>query len=200
MPLETGFSLSQPQKSPIQKIRKSKMQTYLIFHLGAVRRNPAQTRTSRFSDFQIQAEFYFPINRSFRIFETTEQAKHQTIGDPTIYFVHCPLEVCSPRVRNLEPSSWMFCQETSLSLRCTPKRGGSHFNCTGRGWGKEYLGNLAPPQREREMFRGVGVKTQPPHLLQPHLKSFRGYNFLAYKGRNEDCYQRHAGRLKYLHE
>ena len=45
-------------------------------------RNPVQTR---FSVFPIQSEFYFPINRSFRIFEATERSKHQSIdrGPPT---------------------------------------------------------------------------------------------------------------------
>ena len=34
------------------------------------------------SDFLMQGEFYFPIDRSFRIFEATERAKRQSTGDP----------------------------------------------------------------------------------------------------------------------
>ena len=44
--------------------------------------NPGTNSEKPISDFPIQGEFDFPINWSFRIFEATERAKHQSIGDP----------------------------------------------------------------------------------------------------------------------
>ena len=101
---EMGFSLPLAQKSKIQKIRKSKMRTFFDFSMPVSSRyktqknnisglgfyasgkhefsNPGTNSEKPIFRFPTQSEFYYPMHQSFWVFEETERAKHQSIGDP----------------------------------------------------------------------------------------------------------------------
>ena len=94
---DMGFSLPLAQNKKLKKSENQKCRHFLIFrcrYLPGIRlrkttsrdldfthqantsfRNPVQTQKSRFSDFPIQGELDFPINRSFRIFEAHRAGK-----------------------------------------------------------------------------------------------------------------------------